>query len=392
MSGLADPRALARALESWHRRSHRELPWRPDPIDTPRDPYLCLVSELMLQQTQVARVLEKFDAFVRTFPDVGALAAAAQDDVLALWSGLGYYRRARLLHAAAKTVVQEHGGVFPRSAAGLRGLPGVGRYTAGSIASMAFGERAPIVDGNVARVVLRVRGEARPVDARATQALLWDDAQRLVESADVPGVLNESLMELGATVCTPRGPSCGACPVRRWCVAGRSGTAEAIPAAKARGPRTVLYVAAAVVRDARGRVLLEQRPARGLWGGLWQVPSVESGAAMPGLEELARHAGVGGLADAGAFEFATTHRAVRAGVYVAQQAGLGAEEGGGTRRWVEASGLDGLGMGNFQRRVLALAGVGETRPNTKRRSKEVAVKGRVVSRSAGENAAGARGG
>ncbi|MEM9374068.1 MAG: A/G-specific adenine glycosylase, partial [Planctomycetota bacterium] len=226
--------AVAPLVERWFRANARDLPWRPDPIDGPRDPYRALVSELMLQQTQVSRVLEKYTPFLERFPTAEALAAAAEADVLAEWSGLGYYRRARLLHAAAKAVVHDHAGSFPTDPARIRSLPGVGRYTAGAVASIVFGQREPILDGNVERVLLRLHAKPDPPKDKATQAWAWDRAQQLVDASDSPGVLNEGLMELGAIVCTPGAPKCRACPLRRACEAHRRGTAEEIPEPKPR--------------------------------------------------------------------------------------------------------------------------------------------------------------
>ncbi|MFG0315432.1 MAG: A/G-specific adenine glycosylase, partial [Phycisphaerales bacterium] len=204
MTPAPDDAALTRALEAWFRASARELPWRTDT----RDPYRSLVSELMLQQTQVSRVIEKFGPFLERFPTVEALAAAPEDDVLAAWSGLGYYRRARLLHACAKAIVEHHDGVVPDSLDDLLELPGIGRYTAGAIASMVFGQRAPIVDGNVARVLLRVHNKPVPQTEKTTIDWAWQRAEELVGACDDPAVFNEAMMELGATVCVPKGPRC----------------------------------------------------------------------------------------------------------------------------------------------------------------------------------------
>lgn len=211
MSGPGRDAAMARALEQWFAGAARSLPWRALGPDGWRDPYAVLVSELMLQQTQVARVVERFGAFMRRFPTVAALAGADEADVIALWAGLGYYRRARHLHAAAKRIVHEHGGEVPRAAAALRALPGVGRYTAGAIASMAMGQRVPLVDGNVARVLMRL--EARAGDVAQGQAWAWERAGELVSSSTSAGAFNEGLMELGATVCVPGRPRCEACPL-----------------------------------------------------------------------------------------------------------------------------------------------------------------------------------
>src|SRR5690606_18318055 len=209
-------RRIVRDLCRWFARAARDLPWRA----LPRDPYRALVSEFMLQQTQVSRVLEKFGPFLERFPSVEALAAADEGQIAAAWSGLGYYRRARHLQAAARAIVAEHGGRVPTKAATLENLPGIGRYTAGAISSIVFGEPVPVVDGNVTRVVLRIEGRDLPQEAPATARFVWERAAALVEVAAGtkakgigPGFLNEALMELGATVCVPRSPRCLECPI-----------------------------------------------------------------------------------------------------------------------------------------------------------------------------------
>jgi A/G-specific adenine glycosylase len=281
---------IVRAIESWFAANARDLPWRHEPSaenGAPgRDPYHTLVSELMLQQTQVARVVERFQQFVGRFPTVADLAAADEQDVLALWSGLGYYRRARHLHAAARAVVSRFGSVMPNDPAVLATLPGVGRYTAGAVASMALGVRTPVVDGNVARVLLRVDGGAGlPPDAVRTgdkraERWAWSRAQSLVQHARRPGRLNEGLMELGALVCTPA-PRCDACPIAEFCAARAAGRQGSIPAPKQPAARKSLCCASVIFRDAAGRIAVEQRPARGMWAGLWQAPTLESAGKPP---------------------------------------------------------------------------------------------------------------
>ncbi len=272
---------LAAAIEDWFRTAARDLPWRRH-----RTPWRSLVSELMLQQTQVARVETRFEAFMERFPSPRAMAEAGEDAVLGLWEGLGYYRRARLLHAAAVRIVEWHGGEVPGEAGDLLDLPGVGRYTAGSVASIAFGRREPIVDGNVVRVVARLGA----VDARADDPALvgaaWSAAADLVAASTDPGRLNEGLMELGATVCTPAKPRCESCPCRSWCRARREGRASEIPRAKIRPTRTRVHLHLVLaMRD--GRLAVEQRPRGGLWGGLWQPPGIESSAEADASEVVA---------------------------------------------------------------------------------------------------------
>jgi A/G-specific adenine glycosylase len=268
----AAPAALARDLLRWFDDNQRALPWRTD-----RSPYRVWLSEVMLQQTRVAVVEDYFRRFLLRFPDVESLARASEDEVLSLWSGLGYYSRGRNLHRAARLVVDEHGGRFPATVDGLRALPGVGAYTAAAIASLAFGEPAAVVDGNVARVIARLADDATPVDGGAGRERTRRRAQALVEKSGRPGALNEALMELGALVCTPRAPACAACPWRRPCLARRASTQASLPVKAERKARKALAVASVVVvdADAPGRVWLERRASRGLFGGLHEPPSIE---------------------------------------------------------------------------------------------------------------------
>ena len=341
--------AAAAPLASWFGQAARDLPWR-----RRRSGYHALVSELMLQQTQVSRVLEKFGPFVRRFPTAAALAAASEDEVLAAWQGLGYYRRARLLHAAAKAVVERHGGRVPSDLEALLALPGVGRYTAGAIASIAFGARAPIVDGNVARVFQRLAARAGSASDRDVSEWAWERAADFVEQADDPAVANEALMELGATVCTPAAPRCGSCPLAGMCRANAEGRVDEIPAPKRKVARKDLVLLCARVVRADGAVLLEQRPRGGLWGGLWQPPTVESAdgesmAATAAGELLAL--GVP-LVHAEIVPFATTHRAIRFVVFEAKVRGTGAKLATGGRRWVTPRELPGFALSNAAKRIV----------------------------------------
>jgi len=345
-----------RALTDWFAANARELPWRAA-IGVARDPYAVLVSEAMLQQTQVSRVVERFPRFMARFGTVQELADADDRDVLAMWSGMGYYRRARNLHAAAKMIVERFGGRVPRSVDSLRELPGVGRYTAGAIASMAFGEAAPIVDGNVARVLLRVHGRAVRPDDRESQGWLWERAEEVSRAglrAAGAGVANEAMMELGARVCLPlpATPRCGVCPLAGVCAAHREGKEMLIPLPKMAAVRRTVYCAAVVVRDARGRVLLEQRGEGGMWAGLWQSPTVEREDRPPTRAEAARGVGMKAaeLEARGGFTHTTTHRDVSFVVYAAsnlKQASPGL-------RWRARSRLGELGISSAQMRVIKL--------------------------------------
>jgi A/G-specific adenine glycosylase len=299
----------------------------------------------MLQQTQVTRVAERFGVFVKRFPNVRALAAASEQEVLALWQGMGYYRRARNLHAAARAILRDHGGRVPRRAETLRRLPGVGRYTAGAIASIVYGKPEAAVDGNVQRVLARWRAWEGPQDA-AMRRRAWSEAERLVALAADPGCLNEALMELGATVCTPRGPRCEACPVAAWCRARQRDLQNRVPAPKTGVVRRSVHHHAVVIKRPDGRVFLEKRGPDGLWGAMWQVPTVESDTRLSRAEvETKLPVAVRDLARLETFEHATTHRRISFHVFAAK--GLGRS---GT--WRRPEETQDLPMSNAQRRVL----------------------------------------
>jgi A/G-specific adenine glycosylase len=243
-------------LVDWQRRhGRRGLPWQ----DT-RDPYRIWLSEVMLQQTQVSAVLPYYERFLKQFPSIEALAAASEDEVLRLWSGLGYYARGRNLHAAARQI-SAHG--FPGTAAAIEALPGVGRSTAAAIAAFAFGERAAILDGNVKRVLARCFG-------LVGEKALWEQAERLLPDSDIE-TYTQALMDLGATVCVRSTPRCGACPVAKQCVARKTGRTAELPARRARKPLPQRAVTWLVLRR-NGAILLEKRPSPGIWGGLWCFP------------------------------------------------------------------------------------------------------------------------
>jgi A/G-specific adenine glycosylase len=273
---------LHKSLLDWYGRARRDLPWR-----RVRDPYAIWVSETMLQQTRVQTAIPYYERFMREMPTLRSLAEAPEERVLALWSGLGYYRRARMLHAAAKQVAEGHGGRIPEEAGELLRLKGVGRYTAGAIASIAFGKRAALVDGNVARVLSRLFAIDEDVKSTRGVAALWRVAEELVEDVDDPGGWNQALMELGATVCSPREPSCGDCPVRGDCLARERGIAGSLPRTSRRA-RPISVRRAAIVLASRTRVLLARRRRDVLFGGLWEPPSgtpdVASVASLLGID------------------------------------------------------------------------------------------------------------
>ena len=295
---------MARQLEAWFARHARDLPWRRG-----RHPWKSLVSEALLQQTQVARVAERFPEFMRRFPTPKAMVRAGEKAVLEAWRGLGYYRRARSLHAAARCIVQRHGGRVPDDLAALEALPGVGRYTAGAVASIAFGQRVPIVDGNVVRVLSRLADRRESPWDRAGTAWCWSEAEALVRHAKQPGALNEALMELGATVCTPMQPRCDACPLRRLCRSRAAGSQLQVPQAKP-GATVKRVVHHALVQVRQGRVGLERR-TEGLWSGLLAPPSVEAAAPLSASRVL-KACGASAMGSPVArFDFRTTHRIVR---------------------------------------------------------------------------------
>jgi len=282
------PRKFQRQLLGWFRRCKRDLPWRHT-----RDPYRIWLSEIMLQQTRVAAVVPYYRRFLTRFPTVRALARARTEEVLKLWAGLGYYSRARNLHRAAKQIVARHGGRFPRELEAALSLPGIGCYTAAAVLSIAYGEPHAALDGNVARVLARlfaVRGDLR---APRRWKKLQDDAQKLL-APHAPGDWNQAMMELGASVCTPKSPRCGECPASRWCRAYELGLAEALPAARGKRTKVKLRLAAGVLLNSRQRTLLI-RPSKAdsemgnsaLFSWMWQFPAAI--VKRHAQKELARH-------------------------------------------------------------------------------------------------------
>jgi A/G-specific adenine glycosylase len=305
-----------KALLVWYRRGKRDLPWR-----RTKDPYPIWVSEVMLQQTTVKVALPYYESFLSRFDSIAALAAATEEQVLAAWSGLGYYHRARNLHKGARFLVERHGGAFPRSLEAALGIPGVGLYTASAVLSIAFGKPLPVVDGNVRRVLARFH------DLRGKQWLregpYYNLAEQLLDTS-APGDWNQALMELGATICRPRKPACPVCPLRRGCRARASGRQEELPVSRKKRPTVKVTVAAAVV-ERRGRLLLVRREKGRLMGGMWELPqtSLQSRGLPDLVEELqSRH----GLALApGALVASTRHtitfRRIRLEAYEARLLG-----------------------------------------------------------------------
>jgi A/G-specific adenine glycosylase len=263
--------SIRRRLLAWFAKHARDLPWRRS-----RDVYRVWVSEIMLQQTQVKTVEPYFQRFVAAFPSIADLAAANEDAVLRRWEGLGYYRRARHLHRAAKQIVDDHSGQFPREIEAVRELSGIGRYTAGAILSIAFDDRHPILEANTLRLIARLIGYRGDPKSSAGQRVLWDAAESLLPRKNV-GTFNQALMELGSLVCTPKSPQCTACPVVNLCVAAQKGQQDRIPPPKAK-PRIEEVREASVVVRRRGRVLVRRCGADERWAGLWDFPRFAIGA------------------------------------------------------------------------------------------------------------------
>ncbi len=343
--------ALVPRLLAWYRQNGRILPWRGHP-----DPYAVWVSEIMLQQTQVETVIPYFKKWMQRFPSVASLAAASEQDVLNTWEGLGYYSRSRNLHKAAKIVVAEYGGQLPAEVDSLRRLPGIGRYTAGAIASLAFGLDQPALDGNLKRVLARLFDVTEPVNSPAGEKRLGELAAENLPPGQAADY-NQALMDLGALICTPRNPNCPACPVSGWCQAYRNGTQVERPVKKRRPPQPHYVVTAAVIRR-DGKVLLAQRPQNGLLGGLWEFPGgkQEPGESLPDClareirEELGAEIEVGKAV--GEFRHAYTHfritlHAFECRLIEGEPRPVEAQD----VRWVELSGLGDFPMGKVDRQI-----------------------------------------
>ena len=274
------PEQFNGAVLAWYdQHGRKDLPWQQGIT-----PYRVWVSEIMLQQTQVSTVLGYFDRFMEALPSVQALAAAAEDEVLHLWTGLGYYTRARNLHKAAKLVVEKHGGEFPRSVEQLAELPGIGRSTAGAIASLSMGLRAPILDGNVKRVLARYQAQQGYPGEPKVAAQLWQLAEQLTPHERV-NHYTQAMMDLGATLCTRSKPSCLLCPVREGCRAHLLGRETDFPEPKPRKALPQKRTLMPLLANAEGAILLYRRPSSGLWGGLWSLPELDD---LDALGELAR--------------------------------------------------------------------------------------------------------
>lgn len=275
-----------RLLDWWERNGRHDLPWQEN-----RTPYRVWIAEIMLQQTQVATVVPYFERFMASFPNLDSLAAADIDEVLSNWSGLGYYARARNLHAAAKRCVSDHGSEVPVDADALEALPGIGRSTANAIVAQAHDRRAPILDGNVKRVLARHAGIEGWPGRAAVLKKLWAEAELRTPSNRARDY-TQAVMDLGATVCTPRNPSCSACPVAQDCVARRTDRVDELPGAKPRRVRPRRDATLLILENEQGRILLQRRPPAGIWGGLWSLPERGEFECLPRGEALASPAPV----------------------------------------------------------------------------------------------------
>jgi len=355
--------AMRSALLQFYDVYARDLPWR-----RTRDPYAIWVSEIMLQQTRVDTVLRYYDRFLERFPSLQALAVAEQDEVLAAWSGLGYYRRARMLHAGVREVLAHYGGEVPRDAEARRKLPGIGRYTAGAIGSIAFDQQEPLVDGNVARVLCRVLGIDTPVGRADTDARLWQHAEALCQGPR-PGALNQALMELGATLCTKATPACERCPLHAMCVARAEQRQGELPVVRAKRPPRVVSLLMLALLDTPGDAMWLVRGEGELFGGLWNFPMREGKglkAARALLAELAPGVQLEGKASAH-FEHVLTHRHFHVALYVARPpAGVEVPQLP-TQRWVSRAQLSSLGVSSLTLKgvthAFATAVVRSSRPN-----------------------------
>ncbi len=344
---------IAVSVLAWYDHERRVLPWRAAEGQQP-DPYRVWLSEIMLQQTTVKAVLPHYAAFLRRWPDVGALARAELGEVLAAWAGLGYYARARNLHACARAVMDEHCGKFPPSETELRQLPGVGAYTAAAVAAIAFGQRATPVDGNIERVVARLFAVTTPLPEAKSRI------RALAESLtpeDRPGDFAQAMMDLGATICTPRRPACGLCPVRTGCRGLAAGLAEVLPYRAEKSERPVRRGVAFVALRSNGAVLLRERPLRGLLGGMLETPSSPWQATAPNGKSVRDHAPLRAewRKVPGVVEHTFTHFHLELEVYRAEvkpDAELKRAADPERCRWLKLRELSGAALPSVMRKVL----------------------------------------
>ena len=350
--------AFRTTLPAWFDRARRPMPWREHGADGRRDPYRVWVSEVMLQQTRVETATPYFLRFTERFPTVEALADANLDDVLKLWEGLGYYSRARNLHRAAQRVTEQHGGTVPSDPQAFQALPGVGPYTAAAVLSLSFGVPLAVLDGNVIRVLTRAFALEDDTRSGATRRRLQALADALLDTSR-PGRWNESVMELGATICTPKSPACGHCPLRSVCQARALGTPEAFPVKSKRAPVPHYTIAVGVVEDEGGRVLIQRRPESAMLGGLWEFPggkqepgeSLEDACARELREELSIEVAV--LTPVARVEHAYSHFRITMHAFLCRVLeGVPATETGEPLAWVSLDDLEDYAFPRANRHVI----------------------------------------
>ncbi|MBL8076832.1 MAG: A/G-specific adenine glycosylase [Anaerolineales bacterium] len=338
------PRLSSRLLD-WYKKNKRSMPWRDHP-----DPYAVWVSEIMLQQTRVETVIAYFEKWMKLFPDIPALAKADEQAVLNAWEGLGYYSRARNIHKAAKIVAEKFNGELPRNLEDLRSLPGIGRYTVGAIASIAFKMDEPTLDGNLRRVFSRVYDISEFADSPAGEKILWGLAAENLPKGQA-GDYNQALMDIGATICQPKKPRCLLCPLMEICKARENGTQELRPVLKAK-KAAPQYVHAAAVIVERGRVLLSQRPADGLLGGMWEFPNarVETDPAKELTKALnaAYRLKVKRKEALGVVQHAYTHFKVTVHAFRCESVSIPKDK---KLKWVKLVELDDFPMGKVDRQI-----------------------------------------
>lgn len=343
---LSDP------LLSWYDRHHRELPWRVSPAAAKRgvkpDPYRVWLSEVMLQQTTVQAVKAYFEKFTTRWPTVRDLAAASTEDVMKAWAGLGYYARARNLKACAETVARDHGGVFPDTVEGLRALPGIGDYTSAAIAAIAFDRPAAVMDGNVERVVSRLFAIADPLPGAKP---IMKARVIALTPIDRPGDFAQAMMDLGATICTPKRPACVLCPLMDACAALKEGEPELYPVKATKKARPVRVGAAFVAVNRRGEVLLRTRPASGLLGGMAEVPGSRWTARIDGATDLTDAPFGAAWKPAGVVTHVFTHFELRLSVYSAETDGAAIDHG----FWRRIENLDEEALPTVMKKAIAAA-------------------------------------